>query len=489
MDEPKFVNLCAEKQELVFQHLRACIADSNFVAPLFLSELVLQRLKDGACKADLVEECVYLHDSCNAIFEWYFSLSILRLMIRVFQLVDQAHACKALSPLEFFDCDSAVADAQCELLYVQRKSPSRKKNPEQAQKQKNDDEFHRFIEEKLLSPSKEEGRPSENHANHINPKIKKFGAATFHSSDIPRIAYAVALHDYEHEDPHSKRFLSFRAGDLFNIMYSSKKLNGWKIALNTKNVEGLIPGDFVQAVTEEEAKQLFSRQSIDESKASPDVVYLGTDLDESSPMDSDTDFMDEIKPQKKQKSKKTNAKRENGKKHGREVNNKKRALDLTLESPANKQQPIARRSNKKQKVIQIEMSEEELSLKSQSKPNVAPVVNDETMRPLYLPPILTFAKVALSYIDGSTHKEAVRPLVLVFPLTQPMSEMPLGTFYGLIREHASLSPSAVNIRDVADAHFTVWNIQRKQWVKLASLKFATYTMIGKHGAALRVKSF
>lgn len=70
MDEPKFVNLCAEKQELVFQHLRACIADSNFVAPLFLSELVLQRLKDGACKADLVEECVYLHDSCNAIFEW-----------------------------------------------------------------------------------------------------------------------------------------------------------------------------------------------------------------------------------------------------------------------------------------------------------------------------------------------------------------------------------------------------------------------------------
>jgi hypothetical protein len=67
----EFLNLSQQNQNLVFHNLNSCFTGSNFVAPIFLSELALQRLKDGASKEDLLAEFKkYLRENCNTIVDW-----------------------------------------------------------------------------------------------------------------------------------------------------------------------------------------------------------------------------------------------------------------------------------------------------------------------------------------------------------------------------------------------------------------------------------
>jgi len=61
----------------------------------------------------------------------------------------------------------------------------------------------------------------------------------------PFIYNAYACFDYNHPDPNSKEFFSFKAGEKFQILPSVRDLQGWKIAINEQGEKGFVPGNYL----------------------------------------------------------------------------------------------------------------------------------------------------------------------------------------------------------------------------------------------------
>jgi len=61
----------------------------------------------------------------------------------------------------------------------------------------------------------------------------------------PFIYNAYACYDYNHPDPNSREFFSFKAGDKFQIIPSVRDLQGWKIAINEQGEKGFVPGNYL----------------------------------------------------------------------------------------------------------------------------------------------------------------------------------------------------------------------------------------------------
>jgi len=61
----------------------------------------------------------------------------------------------------------------------------------------------------------------------------------------PFIYNAYACYDYNHSDPNSREFFSFKAGDKFQILPSVRDLQGWKIAVNEQGEKGFVPGNYL----------------------------------------------------------------------------------------------------------------------------------------------------------------------------------------------------------------------------------------------------
>jgi len=61
----------------------------------------------------------------------------------------------------------------------------------------------------------------------------------------PFVYNAYACYDYNHSDPNSREFFSFKAGDKFQILPSVRDLQGWRIAVNEQGEKGFVPGNYL----------------------------------------------------------------------------------------------------------------------------------------------------------------------------------------------------------------------------------------------------
>lgn len=66
----------------------------------------------------------------------------------------------------------------------------------------------------------------------------------------PFVHNAFACYDYTHPEA-AKEFFSFKAGDRFLLLPSSRDLQGWKIAVNENGEKGFVPGNYLVLVSDE----------------------------------------------------------------------------------------------------------------------------------------------------------------------------------------------------------------------------------------------
>jgi len=98
--------------------------------------------------------------------------------------------------------------------------------------------------------------PQLKYLNLYETKVSKIQVPHLVKEKIVNIVYppfvhnAYACYDYTHPDA-SKEFFSFKAGDKFMLLPSSRDLQGWKIAVSESGEKGFVPGNYLVLVTDD----------------------------------------------------------------------------------------------------------------------------------------------------------------------------------------------------------------------------------------------
>jgi len=223
-------DLSEEKLMQIFQAIKNFFSEMNFMAPIFISDLLVRRLKKGTSREALnTELSVYLEDNvCESTIDW------------LFDMVDDVIHERKINIIEFTNEISDEMDAEDNIHDVQLQSTT-----------------PIILDDSDVNSGTVE---NENRKRELpqpsNRRFKRLKSDS-HGPCMKCIEYAVALQEYR-----SSRdgILNFNKGDLFRVIYDAEELNGWSIALNDDNKEGLIPANFVRIVSLDELREIRNSQ-------------------------------------------------------------------------------------------------------------------------------------------------------------------------------------------------------------------------------------
>jgi hypothetical protein len=260
-----FVDWGEQKQLLVFNKLKDCFTDFNAFAPVFISDFTMQNLKKNITKTELLSELGnYIKEFAplKDIVDW------------IFDLIDNVQHGKEDLPLPTFttqdslmeDRHSISSDSEddseaCQIISsTNPKLTKRQLEMQSSTRNKvQDTNFKAMIKDKLQTKSNKETVRKRKLSNNSNIKVKKLKTVHFNNLGVKEIQYGVAIQGYS--PPSSiEGFITFKRGDIFNILYASPDLNGWCIALSMDNKEGIVPESFIKRISKEESIERYRKK-------------------------------------------------------------------------------------------------------------------------------------------------------------------------------------------------------------------------------------